>query len=191
MTTTPSYIPRPGTLPDKVLAYFMANDDECLTAEDIAEKFGAIRGNVHTQLRATLDAGLLKRAMGDDGYTYSLGNQRPAPQQPTPTAKQDPVHLVALPRQKRKTGCAALVRVDIDALVVDDNIPYDLRVVNAGANKWGPLFAKLTKPGQSVAIPANARGAIGAAASKINKTGTQGKYRVARVPGGARVWRVE
>lgn len=190
MLTTPAYIPRPGALPEKVLAYFAANPEECLTAEDIAEKFGAIRSNVHTQLRAALDAGCLKRSMSDDGYTYTLGDQRPVPTQPRPTAKQDPVHLIALPREKRKTGSAALVHLDLAALVVDDNVPFAPRSANTGANKWAPLFAKLTKKGQSVAIPANARGAIGAAANKANKSGL-GKFRVALVPGGARVWRVE
>ena len=38
MLTTPAYIPRPGALPEKVLAYFAANPEECLTAEDIAEQ---------------------------------------------------------------------------------------------------------------------------------------------------------
>lgn len=73
MLTTPAYIPRPGALPEKVLAYFAANPEECLTAEDIAEKFGAIRSNVHTQLRAALDAGCLKQGQQERPGQISRG----------------------------------------------------------------------------------------------------------------------
>ena len=55
---------------------------------------------------------------------------------------------------------------------------------------WVADIAKLTKPGQSVEIPAEVRGAVGAAIGKINGLKTQGQFRVAMVTSDtARVWR--
>lgn len=82
------------------------------------------------------------------------------------------------------------MHVDIGNLKVEEGIPY-LGDVSKGKSKWSPLFAKLIKPGQSLAIPADMRGAVGAAANKLNKSQTQGRFRVAMTSADeARVWRI-
>ena len=169
------YMPLSDSLAARVVNFFADNPDEHLSAHDIAVKFVCTRTSVHTLLRPAVEAGHLTRSADDEhGFVYGRGHGK---------------HLQDL---RRPPGAAAPINIDIDALQVDDDIPYiDPNQQRAGHSKWDALFAKLQAPGQSIAIPGNARGAVKVAAAQINKTGKQGKYRVATVPGGARVWRVE
>lgn len=81
--------------------------------------------------------------------------------------------------------------IDLSALVVEEGVPFAKANGKApGVSKWDPLFAKLTEPGQSVAVPGHVKSAIAAAINKRKKDKDAGTYRVAMTGNGlARVWR--
>jgi len=56
--------------------------------------------------------------------------------------------------------------------------------------RYAPLFAKLTEPGQSTALPLSVKSALMAAVAKHNKL-KQGAYRVAKFSATeCRIWRI-
>ena len=189
MTTT--YKPRADSLASKVIGFFSNNPSEELDLEAITDKFDATRGNIHTLLRDAVDAGMLIRDRNVDGeYIYKAGKALPKvvdmdrihhqPSTPFPQAKKAAPSGHKAPRKD----------IDLATLTVDEGVPFMAGGVK-GLNKWQPLFDKLTKPGQSIALPADVRGAVGASAMKINRLKTKGSFRVAKVDANTcRVWRV-
>lgn len=187
MTTLPSttYRPREGSLASQVLGFFVNNPDEELDLEAITEKFDASRGNIHTLLGGCIDAGLLVRDRNKDGeWIYKPGRAGPK------EVDMDRVHKTKA-KPKATSGFKAPRKdIDLSALTVDDDVPYTT-ARDKGHNKWQPMFDKLTKPGQSIALPLEVQGAVAAVANKINKLKTQGTYRVAKVNATTcRVWRI-
>lgn len=181
-----SYTPRAGSIAYRVVEFFQANQHEELTKDDIAQKFDATPNNVHSLLIPVIEIELLSRTRNGDGeYVYhhpghtvsdkapAARKPRTAPAAPTPRTMSTPVRKM----------------INIDALKVEEGIPY-LGDQAKGKSKWQPLFDKLTKPGQSVRIPADMRGAVGAAIGKINRIKTHGTFKVALISDEhARVWR--
>jgi len=188
MTIKP-YTPQAGSLPSQVVGFFANNRDEYLTLEDISDKFSAARGSIHTNLRMAVDAGLLVRDRDLDGdYIYKRGPRATALAPKGPGVNIDAAHSTITSKAAGVTRYAPKM-LDIDTLVVDDDVPFMQRQP-AQASKWTPLFEKLKKRGQSVAIPGHCKAALAAAARKLGKQ--MGKeFRVATTgPGEARVWRV-
>lgn len=189
MTTTPHLTFRADSLAARVIGFFQHNPDEELDLEAITEKFDATRGNIHTLLAPATQAGALQRERNKDGdYIYKAGKAMPvqhyAPQA-SATAPTKPAKKAASGYQSPRQ------ELDLDALEVEDDVPYDSRGHKKGVFKWQPLFSKLTKPGQSIAIPGHMRGAVGAAAGKVNKEKVHGSFRVAMTgTDTARIWRV-
>lgn len=188
---TTQYKPQNDSLPGRVLAFFADNPDEELTAQDVADKFGASTKNVHSQLALAIDHHKLVRDRNVDGeYIYKLaGNgtginidRAHAPRIPMP---QNPFAV------KPGKSFGKRVVIDFDALQVDEGVPLASHALR-GQNKWKPLFDKLTKPGQSIAIPLDVRTAVGAAATKLNRSKDHSaRYRVATIDQNtARVWRI-
>ncbi|MGE4241751.1 hypothetical protein [Ramlibacter sp.] len=69
----------PGWIAEQTVAFFSANPDEILTAEDIAAKFGGARSAAHTCLAQAVEAGQVKRERDKEGvYVYSRGDGAPA-----------------------------------------------------------------------------------------------------------------
>jgi len=192
MTTTPHLTFRADSLAARVIGFFQHNPDEELDLEAITEKFDATRGNIHTLLAPATQAGALQRTRNQDGdYIYKAGKTLPAAPQglgATSTA------TTATKRAKPAASGFQAPRhpmIDLDSLVVEEGVPVIGYTTNKGAHKWQGLFDKLTKPGQSIAIPGHVRGAVGAAVAKINKAKVHGTYRVAMTaPNAARIWRV-
>jgi len=186
---TNPYRPRADSLAAQCIAFFRANPDEHLLLDDMTDKFGCVRGNIHTLLKPAVEARLLQRARNEDGeYIYQRGSaidSAPADANPPPlTGKPSPRGYSSAP-----------VNLDIAALQVDDSVPYTPHCNNTGVSKWDPLFDKLSKIGQSVAVPGHTKAALAAAALVRNKrerkANTGREYRVAMTgPGQARVWRV-
>lgn len=176
-----TYTPRADSLAAHVIEFFRANPDEHLGLEDIVAKWEATRGNIHTLLAKAVQTQLLARNRNADGdYVYSAGPKIAAAALPSPQARAkaapngypSPRHLV-----------------DFDALQVEEGIPFT-PAGEKGRSKWGPLFAKLAKAGQSIAIPGEVKAAVAAAALKANKE-KRGTFKVAMTgPGQARIWRV-
>lgn len=186
-----TYTPRAGSVASRVVEFFQANLSEELTSDDIAQKFDATRNNVHTLLLPAVEVDVLARTRNGDGeYVYHHPSHTVSDKAPSaPKAK------TATPPQKLAAPAARVMStplrkmIDINTLTVEEGIPY-LGDQAKGQSKWQPLFDKLTKPGQSVQIPADMRGAVGAAIGKINRVKTHGTFKVALVSNEhARVWR--
>jgi hypothetical protein len=174
------YTPKEGSLPWKVLQFFVVNPDEELDADLIAAKFNYSRSSIHTLLRDAVQAGVLRRVEDREAgeLLYSLG----APAWPTdaPTAPS-PATVHTLKVSKR----AAPFRIDLALVEIEKNVPMWPR--RSGMN-WTPVFDRLDV-GDSFVLPVEAKSAVGSAASRYTKT--TGKKLIRRaVTDGLRVWRV-
>ncbi|MBH2008060.1 MAG: MarR family transcriptional regulator [Xanthomonadaceae bacterium] len=189
---TEIYKPSAGSLPSQVVWFFTNNHDEQLSLGEITVKFDVPRGNIHTQLGRAIDAKLLARTRNEDGeYIYSAGPaiyhpakkavpDAPAPAPPdAPRKTRGPVKGFASPRYS----------LDISQLKVEEGIPF-MKINGPTVSKWEPVFQKLQKPDQSIALPGHLRGALASAVRTRNKE-NKGTYRVAMTgPGQARIWRL-
>lgn len=178
---------RADSIASRVIAFFQRNPEEELGMEEITDKFDAVRGNIHTLLSKAVDQKFLMRERNKDGeWIYAAG--------PAIHAKPDGVDMDAVhttnadkptkagkPRKRAANGFnSPRHAIDFDALQVDEGVPMP-PAIHAGQNKWQPLFDKLKKPGQSIALPGHVRGAVAAAALKVNRLKKQGTFRVALV----------
>lgn len=201
MTTTTPYIPKPHSKIARAVAFFQANPDEELTADELAAKFGMVRGSVHTLLRPALDAGLLKRIRDDLGeYIYQRGpnldlcaapcsdpEDDPPASEPTDFVPGWPPAPQTTQRGKRKL---ILDPKQIAALPVDTDVPFQPPSMHEG-HKWEPLFSKLTQAGHSVQFPVEWKTAVAATAQKLNRKATTHAWRVRVVSDThARLWRL-
>lgn len=78
---TPTYIPRHGTLADRVLEWFRKNPDEELSRADVAMKFEVPQVSVQACLQAAVVGGELiwTKCAGQSGvYTYAGGRSAPS-----------------------------------------------------------------------------------------------------------------
>lgn len=206
--TTANYEPRPNSKPAKALEFFQNNPDETLTADDMAEKFGMQRNQVHSVLRPALDAELLKRDRDDLGeYVYSAGPKMYTTKvqwdasAPVPAAQLAAATVAAAsnwPRAptptRRGTVAVPLTLADIADLQVSTNVPYPHGRTAPGA-KWAPLFAKLQANDQSVAYPLAWHTAVQASVGKENtrlaKAGAAHVFRARKESATtARLWRL-
>lgn len=187
-----NYTPRAGSLPGKMTGFFAANPDEELMLDDIVEKFDVTRNNIHTLLKPAVDAGLLARAKNDDGeHIYTAGKNEPADEAaqrfvPSPASVWGSPARRA--RQPRVLFDVSALKLDL--IKVDDTMPIPAPM-RRGKNKWGPLFAKLKKPGQNMPIPAAIHCAVNSEANKRKKN-KRGAYIVRRMSATeSRIWRIE
>lgn len=72
-----SYAPQQGSVAWKVIEFLTTNPEEELNRDDIAAKFDAAPLSVHTLLRPSVEAGLLKRVELEDELVYRLGTGTP------------------------------------------------------------------------------------------------------------------
>ena len=155
-----TYLPKIGTLPAQVITFFAANPDEELTCMDIAEKFTCSRHSVHTNLAMCVDAGLLKRITNADSDPAYIATEF------TSSAARRIAATTLAPKRRKPTPRHA---VPLDKLKVEDDIQIPTTSTIKGIDKWAPVFDKLKKPGQSIELPIEARGAVGAAMTKRNQ----------------------
>ena len=172
--TTPTYTPRAGSLASQVIGFFRHNPDEELLLDDITDKFDATRDNIHT---------LLARYRNADGdYVYK------------PSAACDAYANVTIAATvaKAKAADAQMAAIDFDALQVDDGVAYQPAAGVKGFSKWDPLFARLTKAGQSVELPQALHGRLSAESNKRNKkAGDTKTWAISRTSADTcRLWRL-
>lgn len=75
MDTNTGYIPREGSLPARVIAFFQDNPEEELGRADIAAKFDVNPSSVDVRLAEALAAGLLTKGTDADGrVVWRSGN---------------------------------------------------------------------------------------------------------------------
>lgn len=185
--TRPTYTPRADSLASQCIAFFRYNPDEELMLDDIQNKFTCTRGNIHTLLRPAVEAGWLLRGQNSDGeWIYAKGDNLQADTDTLDTRSLPEIVARTAPAAKGFTAQRHVI--DIDALQVEEGIPF---LPDGAGGKWDPLFAKLTKPGQSVAVPGHVKNAIAAAIAKRRKDKVGGTFKVGITsPGQARLWRL-
>ncbi|MFZ3141177.1 hypothetical protein [Polaromonas sp.] len=192
-----TYKPRAGSLPAQVIYFFTNNPDEQLGLSEITEKFDAVRGNIHTLLALSIDAKLLVRTRNEDGeYIYSAGPAigKTVEDAAAPAAAPPVRDLAAAAAKSRALGpvkgfASPRYTLDISQLKVEEGIPC-MKINGPLESKWEPLFQKLEKPNQSIALPGYLRGALSTAVRTRNKQ-NKGTYRVAMTgPGQVRIWRL-
>lgn len=178
------YTPRGDSLARKVIDFLMANPDDELTPKDVGVKFDTDAKSVHASLKAPVENGWLVKVHNDDlELVFRLGPQA----------------LNAGGPFAQLTGSAppqATIDVTADRLrmlCVDDDVPINPPKPEPG-EKWQPLFAKLTRPGQSIAIPMDWRTSLSREATRRNnlQTGSGPTYKVGKChkTAHARIWRV-
>lgn len=170
-----AYQPRANSLPGKVLDFLSRNPDEELTADDITEKFGGSRNNVHTLMRPALDARLVRRepdVLGELRYRAGPNLDKSGKSGKTPAK-------------------VFITQKEVDALQVETGAAIPLVSSNRGQSKWDTLLKKLTANDQSIQIPAEWNTGLSAHVSKLNQQQTGFKYIVRMVSDThARIWRV-
>jgi hypothetical protein len=184
MTTT-TYTPQPGSIPDRVISYFRRLPDEELSSKDIGLKYSCDPKNLLNILKAATEAGYLQR----DGQIYGAGPNIAALNPGTPPVHnafgglvQPPVSTRASPKPVQRA------LIDTAAIIIEDDVP----LLESGSNsrdKWGPLLARLVKPGQSFKLPIEMQGAISAAIGKEHKKGDTRFKRATISATELRVWR--
>ena len=188
MITT--YKPNAGSLASMTTGFFRNNPDEVLTLDDISDKFNATRGNIHTLLRPAMDAGLLERSQDTDGeYIYRAGPQLLAKVADLPV-EAGAAPVADTPKRAAPSGYnSPRHAIDIAALKIDVGVPY-LPAGHKGQSKWEPLFARMTKADQSIALPGNVKSALAAAVVLRNKQ-KRGTFKIAMTSANeARLWRI-
>jgi hypothetical protein len=180
--TTPTYTPRAGSLASQVIGFFRHKPDEELLLDDITDKFDATRGNIHTLLADAVKADLLARYRNADGdYVYKPGT----------ACGVYAVPDVTIAATVAKAADAQMAAIDFDALQVDDGVAYQPAAGVKGFSKWDPLFARLTKAGQSVELPRALRDRLFTECGKRNKkTGAKTWAISSTGPDTCRLWRL-
>jgi hypothetical protein len=179
-SATKPYAPQTHSLPGRLVKFFSANLEEELSADDITLKFDVQRNKLHSNLQLAVEHNWLAR----DGSIYSAGSQIRDKALVVPLTPSD------FPRiESRKAKVHCLHMLDVESLRVETGVPY-MKRASKGDHKWEPLFAKLTKPDQSIAVPAKVKGALAAAVAKRNKQ-KRGTFAIALTSADqARVWRL-
>lgn len=186
-------------LPMRVIEFLRANPEESLTAMDVAAKFDASRKNVHTLLARAVENGMLIRSRDDDGdYIYT-----PGPAIHTHATNREASAAVAASGRKAQQ----LPGLNMDAIYsarLDARVEVDWRTVAIDVDgppppikrgrtvaEYTALLDRLSKPGQSFAVPSNALGIHGLrkVISDRHKT-TKLRYQYAEQGGMTRFWRL-
>lgn len=175
MTVTPTL-----SMAGRVMAFLRDNPEECLTADDVAAKFEVGRKNVHTLLASRVESGYLQRTRNSDGdYIYTAG---PALASWSPDKPSTPT-----PKAKRTQH----VRVDWATVEVDPNGPPPPPRRGKADGAYTNLLNKLTRPGLSFAVPANAQGLHGLRKTiSARQKATQERYQSAQEGNQIRFWRL-
>lgn len=196
-TTQPTYVPRTGSLSDRVLAYFRQQPDEELTSADIASKFEVSRGSVMASLQTAVSNGALEYTRNTElEFMYRLPSGAAALTMPAAqSAPENRSSTRVSATGKRGAVSLPASALDFSGLKAETGVPVQGKAkTDAGDSKWAPLFALLSAPDTSVEIPAAWKSAVAAQATKQNvraKSAGRPDHYVVRLTGTdtARVWR--
>lgn len=196
MTPT-TYNPEPGSPADRVLDLLARNPAEDYTSSDLALKFQVPKGRWDVLLAEPVAKGLVHRGKspGDTNVIWCAGAGLLAwaAQRKDGAASAGGLAPASAPAVKRK-AVAKLAAPDLAKLQVEVGVPVAARTVaRAGQSKWDPLFALLTKPDTSVALPVAYQSTVYTYMRKAKKAGLlQGTFIVRRCAinkAQCRVWR--
>lgn len=187
----PAYVPRPDSLPARLIAFFGRNPDESLSLEDITEKFDVSRGHIHTMLALAKDAGMLELSKDEDGaYVYTAGKNLSQPYAEACASIENAQAEWAAkdPRKVVTPGTPRTPLPNASTIVIEDNVPIPNIRGNLDTD-YTPALAKL-KPKQSFVLPVAAKYALIKQIVTLHKA-KQSRYtvRVDKTTQQVRVWR--
>lgn len=183
-----NYRPRVGSVPFRVIRWLTDNPDEELTRADVASKFELALKSVQNTLADAVKLGALLYVQNEDlEWVYRLGVRHAG----NPFSALASGIATALP-----VGAAEPTPELIERLVVDDNVPIKKPKTSA-ESRWEPLFSKLKRQGQSIAVPAEWRISLARDAGRRNRAAKNDKalptFKVGNDHASglhARVWRI-
>ena len=176
--TKPTYTPQRDSVAAQVCGYLTNNPVLALSLEDITDKFDAVRGNIHTLLAKSVEAGLLLRCQNEDGdYMY----------QPGPELLKAGVDIDTVPTTRTVRANTYLDPADIQ--ITNDPLPAGRALP---VHKYTATFDAL-KPGQSIRCSSDNVGRVTNALRKyLEHTARKGQIKsTRRYPddeGYGRVW---
>ena len=193
-----TYTPQADSLPSQVIGYFTNHPDEALLLDDIVDKFGCGRSNIHTKLVLAVDAKMLLRDRNEDGeYVYKAGANlpktvlapAPAPA-PAPAKRKGKADGADIDAVLRKPAPVFTLLPKPDDVVIEDGVPITSRVGPGSKIDWTPLFKRL-KTSQSFKLPLAAKATITKTMTEFHKTG-KGRFtiRTFKDTRELRVWRL-
>lgn len=159
------YTPLPGSLADRVIAWFRINPEEELMRSDIASKFDCQSNTIEASLATAMSNKLIaKGKCTETGATiFKAGPNISQAAASLPAAEQ---------RKPSKRGGARqrLPLLDLSAIQVRHDVPPPAAIAfQRTAGQYAQLLAKLDKPNASTELPIAYRGAITKAAAKYCK----------------------
>lgn len=161
------YKPLPGSLPERVIKWFLINKQEELTRQDIASKFDVPLTSVEGGLATAMAHKYIAKVRSGNLVVFTAGPQITQAAEPQEDPQEEPrtAKRGALVRRDR------LPTLDVTGLSFSYDIPPpDNTVIRRGSNKYQALFERLDKPGASVTgIDISYRAAINKAATKFTK----------------------
>lgn len=187
------YTPQPGSLPDRVCAFFRQHRDEELSTRDIAQKFDVPSASVSNTLTTCLAHGWLLRAKDDGGTTvYRAGPKLPtgsADAQSTPPASGFKNWLSRKGQASAEGRPARITLPAPDSLKIEPGVPIPEQARGALFGYYA-TFQKM-EPGDSFACPAPAAKRLVTSARVWGKT-TGRKFVTRQIDAEtARIWRTE
>lgn len=148
------FTPQPGSLADRVCAFFARNRDDELTAGDIATKFDTTSNNVRPCLASAIAHGWLAEAKTEEGRVFRAGAALPDDHRlRVPAPRATGVRPAALfggtSVDKTRRGKCCLPDLDVDTLPVLIAQPKP-----SPADRINRLLQRLQEPNQYVLLPA-------------------------------------
>lgn len=199
-----SYTPIPGSLADRVCAYFRRHSDEELSADDIALKFDSHANSVATSLAPSIGARYLERvrnAASGRGYVYRAGTAIARSGQPgsapvaaaadsAPSAALPAFPANPTPQRKKRPPLPVL---DLETVAVEADVPLPPARSGPRRTDWSVLFARLSKPGLcSSPLPIEVKHSLKNAAEKFAKANPSFKFTLRVISEThLRIWRIE
>ena len=185
MSQARTYTPQANSLPSLVVGFFTNNPEEELTLDDIADKFGGTRNNIHTNLALATQHELLVRDRNTEGdYIYRAGAAL--------NGKSKGINMDAVYARKTKAPqqVAPAVLPKAEDVQIDSNVPL-VSTRGKPQHDWAPLLARL-QPDQSAQLPLAAKSTLAKAIAAAHKA-KMGTYTMRTFPDSQtlRVWRTE
>jgi hypothetical protein len=191
----------PGSLAERVTAFFLRNPDDELSRGDIALKFEVPVNDVARLLKPLLDEKTLVLERSEGGgvlrcYSAGLALREAAKKQGKLDLGGATIAEPSKPKTKKRRGTQSvfLDGVDMDALKTGSGGPVNA-LKKFVKTKWQPIYDKVPNPDDWVEVPAEWHEALSSAVRKKNadnkKTGAPARYLVRKVSATAtRFWRL-
>lgn len=192
VTAYPTYTPREGSVPWKVIEFLTTHPDERLSADDVSCKFDVPRGYVHSLLGRAVATGALARTedLADGELLYRLGSGHP---QVAPKPGRHPTLTIGASADSAADAAPAPRKsfwVDVATVEIRSDVPVPEKTTARRQVDWPALLGRMAV-GDSFALPAAGAASLRKAMTDAHKT-TEGVKFMARLidADSVRCWRL-